>query len=55
MKKEKPTNDSKKESLEPKPKTMTLDMTEVILQGYQDDIDWAKKFKGAQVLTMSNN
>ena len=30
-------------------------MTEVILQGYQDDIDWAKKFKGAQVLMMSNN
>tara|TARA_B110000238_G_scaffold112711_1_gene122380 strand:+ start:251 stop:400 length:150 start_codon:yes stop_codon:yes gene_type:complete len=37
MKKEKPTKDSKKESLEPKKETLTLDMTEVILQGYQDD------------------
>ena len=55
MKKEKPTEDSKKESLEPKPKTMTLDMTEVILQGYQDDLEWAERFRGAQVLTMSNN
>ena len=55
MKKEKTTKDSKKESLEPKPKIMTLDMTEVILQGYQDDSDWAEKFRGAQVLTMSNN
>jgi hypothetical protein len=25
------------------------------LQGYQDDLEWAEKFKGAQVLTMSNN
>ena len=55
MKKEKPTKDSKKESLEPKKETMTLDMTDVILQGYQDDPEWAEKFKGAQVLTMSNN
>ena len=55
MKKEKPTKDSKKESLEPKKKTLTLDMTEVILQGYQDDLDWAEKHKGAQVLTMSND
>ena len=55
MKKEKPTKDSKKELLEPKKKTLTLDMTEVILQGYQDDSEWAEKFKGAQVLTMSNN
>jgi len=55
MKKEKPTEDSKKESLEPKKETLTLDMTEVILQGYQDDSDWAEKFRGAQVLTMSNN
>ena len=37
MKKEKPTEDSKKKSLEPKKETLTLDMTEVILQGYQDD------------------
>ena len=55
MKKEKPTKDSKKESLEPKKKTLTLDMTEVILQGYQDDSKWAEKHRGAQVLTMSNN
>ena len=55
MKKEKPTEDSKKKSLEPKKETLTLDMTEVILQGYQDDSDGAKKFKGAQFLTMSNN
>jgi hypothetical protein len=55
MEKEKSTKNSKKELVEPKPKTMTLDMTDVILQGYQDDIDWAKKFKGAQVLMMSNN
>ena len=55
MKKEKPAKDFEKELLEPKKETMTLDMTEVILQGYQDDSDWAKKFKGAQVLTMSNN
>ena len=55
MKKEKPTKGSKKELLEPKKETMTLDMTDVILQGYQDDSEWAEKFKGAQVLTMSNN
>ena len=55
MTKEKPKNNPKKESLEPKLKTMTLDMTELILQGSQDDSDWAKKFKGAQVLTVSNN
>ena len=55
MKTAKPKKDSKKELLEPKKETLTLDMTEVILQGYQDDLDWAKKFKGAQVLTMSNN
>ena len=55
MKKEKSTKDSKKESLEPKKKTLTLDMTEVILQGYQDDLDWAEKHKGAQVLTKSND
>ena len=55
MKKEKPTKDSKKESLEPKKETLTLDMTEVILQGYQDDLDWAEKHKGAQVLTKSND
>ena len=36
-------------------KTMTLDMTEVILQGYQDDLEWAERFRGVQVLTMSNN
>ena len=55
MKKAKPIQRSKKESLEPKKETLTLDMTEVILQGYQDDSEWAEKFKGAQVLTMSNN
>ena len=55
MEKEKSIKDSKKELLEPKKKTLTLDMTEVILQGYQDDSEWAEKFKGAQVLTMSNN
>ena len=55
MKKAKPIKSSKKESLEPKKKTLTLDMTEVILQGYQDDLEWAEKFRGAQVLTMSNN
>jgi len=55
MKKEKPTKDFEKVSVEPKPKTLTLDMTAVIEQGYWDDIEWAKKFKGAQVLTMSNN
>ena len=55
MKKEKPTEDSKKKSLEPKKETLTLDMTEVILQGYQDDLEWAERFRGAQVLTMSNN
>ena len=55
MKKEKSTKDSNKELLEPKKETLTLDMTEVILQGYQDDLDWAEKHKGAQVLTMSNN
>ena len=55
MKKEKSTKDSKKESLEPKKETLTLDMTEVILQGYQDDLDWAEKHKGAQVLTKSND
>ena len=55
MNKEKPTKDFKKESLEPKKETLTLDMTEVILQGYQDDLEWAEKFRGAQVLTMSNN
>ena len=55
MKTAKPKKDSKKELLEPKKETLTLDMTEVILQGYQDDSDWAKKFKGAKVLTMSNN
>ena len=55
MKKEKPTKDSKKELLEPKKKTLTLDMTEVILQGYQDDSEWAEKYRGAQVLTISNN
>ena len=55
MNKEKPTKDFKKESLEPKKETLTLDMTEVILQGYQDDLDWAEKHKGAQVLTKSND
>ena len=55
MEKEKPTKNFRKKLVKPKPKVMTLDMTEVILQGYQDDIDWAKKFKGAQVLMMSNN
>ena len=55
MKTAKPKKDSKKELLEPKKETLTLDMTEVILQGYQDDSEWAEKFRGAQVLTMSNN
>ena len=55
MEKEKSIKDSKKELLEPKKKTLTLDMTKVILQGYQDDLDWAEKHKGAQVLTKSND
>ena len=55
MKKAKLTKNSKKELLEPKKETLTLDMTEVILQGYQDDSEWAEKFRGAQVLIMSND
>ena len=39
MKTVKPKKDPKKELLEPKKETLTLDMTEVILQGYQDDSD----------------
>jgi len=48
-------NQKLKESVEPKKKTLTLDMTEVILQGYQDDSEWAEKYRGAQVLTKSND